>query len=288
MGFILGLLIILIILTIGYLIVGKDAIKHVLAHKLGDKKSTDASSEIDYNDYQLTQKELVIYFLILSSILFALGYIYYHHVWIAIIFSSIGIYLMKFIKRYLRDKRKKQLINEFKEGLYALNTALGAGRSLEQGFRVACEEMDQDANPLIAKEFTLIIHKMDANETVEGALIDFANRSHIEDIKNFADILVTCKRTEGDVMGIIKRTMTMIAEKIQVRREIETHIAQKKFEQRILMVMPAAVIVFLSMTSEGLLEPMFTTVVGRGIMTGALIANIICYFISAKIIDIEV
>lgn len=284
----LGILIILLILLIYYLIAGKETIKRLLKHKQGEKKPANTSSEIDYNDYQLTFKEGIIYFLVLYSILFSLGYIFYHHTLIALLFSSISIYLIKFIKLYLRDKRKKELINEFKEGLYALNTALGAGRSLEQGFKVACNEMDQEANPHITKEFKLIIHKMGANETVEEALMDFANRSHVEDIKNFADILVTCKRTEGDVMSIVKRTMNMIAEKIQVRREIETHIAQKKFEQKILMVMPAAVIVFLSITSEGLLEPMFTTLIGRVVMTGALIANIICYFVSAKIMDIEV
>lgn len=244
---------------------------------------------IDYNTYVFSKEEMVRYSLMLGAIGALLGMIYYGSFIVAVISAFIFTFmLLPGVRKSLINKRKEEFLNQFQEGLYGVHTALSAGRSMEQAFEESLKELNKHTQPLIYQEFSQIHHKLDANIPLEITLEDLANRSHIEDIKNFVDVIITCKRTEGDVIRIIRRTMSIIHEKIQIKRDIEVTIAQKRLEQKILMFMPSGVILFLTLTSRDLLEPMYTTGVGRLLMTLALLANIACYFISAKIVHIEV
>ena len=71
------------------------------------------------------------------------------------------------------------------------------------------------------------------NENIESILKDFAERSGIEEIQHFADVF-GFKRTGGNLVEIIRTTTRMISERIEIKQEIETSLAAKRQEQRIL------------------------------------------------------
>jgi len=65
-------------------------------------------------------------------------------------------------------------------------------------------------------------------------------------------------------------------------------LAAKKFEQKVLSVMPFIMILILSLTTEDYMAPVFDTIVGRIVMTFAIIIIAIGYFVSKKIMDIKI
>ena len=79
-------------------------------------------------------------------------------------------------------------------------------------------------------ELEYIIRGISMNNTVESMLQKFAERAHLEDVDNFVDIFVTCKRTGGDLIQVMRSTSNTIGEKIEVKQEIDTMIAGKKFD----------------------------------------------------------
>lgn len=266
----------------------KKTTKEETKKGLQQQKQELRDGEMDYNHYRMSYKEKVKYLFLISLGILFISYVFYRSAVVSLVACTMSLYFIRFVREHLCDKRKQALADEFNEGLYVIGTALSAGKSLEEAFKESIKEMKEKEFPLIHHEFSLIVNRIEVNENIEVAVMDFARRSHVEDIQNFADILVTSKRTEGDIISIIRRTMTMMSEKMEIKREIETNIAQKKYEQKILMAMPLFIIIFLSVSSKGYLDPLYTTFGGRIAMTVALMVMLVCYKVSSKITDIQV
>lgn len=245
----------------------------------------------DYNHYFMTRKEKIFYIAAAAVVLFAVGYIFYHNFILAGLLALLSFKFPAIRTKQIIKKRKSELTNQFKDMLYALSSSLSAGRSVESGFKEAFNDMRimyPDENTDIMCELEYIVRGLEMNETIEDMIDRFAQRAHIEDIDNFADIFRTCKRTGGDLVKVIRNTSQTIGEKIEVKQEIDTLISGKKFEFKILMVMPIALLVVLSVTTEDYMQPVFETIQGRIIMTIAIAVFGAAYFIGKKIMDIKV
>lgn len=73
-----------------------------------------------------------------------------------------------------------------------------------------------------------------------------------------------------------------------MEREIETSLAAKKYEQRIMSVMPCGIILYMELASPGFLDVMYTTMFGLLAMTGCLLIYLGAIYWGTKIVDIQV
>lgn len=204
---------------------------------------------------------------------------------------SIGALLLVHIQIGAREKKKKwQLTLQFKDGIISLSNALTAGYSIENAFDEAVKDLcflyEDDAE--IVKEFQQISLQVKLNRNVEELLLEFGNRTQIEDVINFAEIVTTAKRTGGDLIKIMKSTSNNISEKIEVQREITTLVAAKKLEGNIMSVIPLGIIMYLNLSMPGFLEPMYQGVIGRGIMSISLFCYLAALLLLNKIVTIKV
>jgi tight adherence protein B len=219
-----------------------------------------------------------------------LGFLFYRSI-IGIIFLSplIILYYQK-KRKVIIAKRKLQLNIEFRDGINSLSAALSAGYSVEQGFTEALLDLKSmyPKGAMIINEFAYITKQIQMNIPVEKALRDFASRSGIEDIISFSEVFSTAKRTGGDLTKIIKTTTDTISNKIEVKREIVTLIAAKKFEANIMKIVPAGILCYLSLSSPEMLKPLYHNLFGILIMTFILGVYLCSYKLIDKIVDIEV
>ena len=175
--------------------------------------------------------------------------------------------------------------------LYSLASALAVGKSVESGIQDALLDLkviypDPETDILVELEY--ILRGIGMNNTIEEMFSQFAERAHLEDIDNFVDIFVTCKRTGGDLMEVMRSTSNTIGEKIEVKQEIEMTISGKKYEFQFMMVLPVILVLFLTVTSGDYMEPVFTEIVGRLAMTAAIVIFGAAYFVGSKIMNIRV
>lgn len=245
---------------------------------------------IDYGKYSWEKKEflsqVVRNFLVFCGIL----YLFYQSVWIVLLAVPISLFTIKRQKRKLIEERKWQLNMEFKEGILAISAALSAGYSIENAFAEAIKDLQllYGKESYIIPEFEFILYQLQMNQTIESAIENFAQRSAVEDIYNFSEVVTTAKRTGGDFIKIIRSTGKIIADKIEIKREIKTLVTAKKFEVKIMNVIPLGIIVYLWVTSPGFLNPLYHNITGVIIMIAALAAYSISYFWAEKIMDIAV
>jgi tight adherence protein B len=246
---------------------------------------------IDYSVYSMSRKEKMAYGMIGAVFVLVLCYIFYHSWILSLLLAPIGFLYPKHKAKELIIKRKKELQLQFKDLLYALSSSLSAGRSLEGAFRDALKDLEilyPGMDAYIMKECSWIVRKLELNERVEDVLKDLANRSQLEDIQSFVDVLKTCRMAGGNLVEVIRTTSMVISDKIEIASEIDTMIAGKKFEQRMMSLAPVCMIVVLSLASADYMEPIFKTIAGRIAMTCAMLVLVLTHIISQKIMQIEV
>jgi tight adherence protein B len=245
----------------------------------------------DYDVYIMSKGERLMYIVLAACALFAVGYIFYHNVILSAILAVFSLKFPKMRTRQIIEKRKQDLTVQFKDMLYALSAALSAGRSVEMGLKSALTDLRilyPNDDDYIIKELGYIVRGIEMNETVEDMFRQFAERAHIEDVENFIDVFVTCKRTGGDIIQVIRSTSQTIGEKIEIKQEIATMISGKKFEFKVLMVMPIALIFLLSVASADYMTLVFEDVRGNIAMTVAILLFAAAYAVGTRIMKIEV
>jgi Flp pilus assembly protein TadB len=256
---------------------------------LAEEKAIE--SHWDYNEYSMSIKEWFIYSVIAGLLILAVAYVFYHSLIFSAFLSLTGVLYPGFKKKSIIKKNKTELNIQFKDMLYSLSSSISAGRSIELAFKEVLKDLSiqyPDPETSIIKEVDRIIQKVNMNETVEDALLDFASRAHLEDIDNFVDVFLISKRTGGNIVEIIKNSSNIINDKIEIKMEIETMLAERKFEQKVLNIVPIVMIVILSETSRDYMMPIFTTLAGRASMTLCVILLIVSFLISSKIMDISI
>ncbi len=219
-----------------------------------------------------------------------ISYVFYKsYIAFFILMPAMVLYARFRYKSWQRDKRS-QLTLQFRESILAVNTALNAGYSVENAFIEAYNDMDKmyGADAPITIEYRTIVLRLRDNEQIEAVIKDFARRSEIEDINDFAAVFESAKRIGGDMSAIIKRAASNISEKIDVKREIETSISSKKLELKIMIAVPFCILLYLQASSADFISVLYHNTVGQIVMSTALIIYLCGIFLAERIINIEV
>ena len=245
----------------------------------------------DYRTYHMTGSEYLFTVLSVMIVVFAVSYIFYRSLLLSALLLPLAFLYPKKRAGQLAEKRRDVLKMQFRDMLYALSSSLMAGKPIEMAFRTARDDLEvlyPDPETPMIREIDILLRKMTMNETVESALADLADRSQIEDIDSFCNVIITCRKTGGNLVDIIRNTTSILGDKLEIRNEIDILLAQRKFEKKVLNVMPIFLIVILSMVANDYIEPVFTTMVGRMVMTAAIVMILLSWLVSDKIMKISV
>lgn len=245
---------------------------------------------IDYSEYQYAKGEQIKFGLVSTTVLFALFMLFYNNLIISIVLSiTLTFVVLKRVKGLLARKRRKQLSVQFRDAMEGLVSALVAGYSLEN----AVEETRNDLlllyskEDIIVQEFDTMVNRMRVKVPIEELIYDLGLRSGVEDILTFSEILLTAKRTGGNLVHVMRQTSSNISEKMEIQREIETVISGKKMESSCMTAIPLLMIVYLRIFSPGFLDPLYNNLMGVLIMTGALGVYIVAFLWGQHIMKID-
>lgn len=244
----------------------------------------------DYNKYVFSRRELVMQLIFQSLCMGATALLFYDSIIAWILLMPLSVLSLKKKRRELCKRRKQQLENEFREVILSVSSSLQAGYSVENAFKEACRDIVllYGEASVMACELRLLIRRLDNNEQLEDILTHLAARSGVRDIRDFAEVFRTAKRTGGELRTIIANTAQLIGDKQEVRREIQTVISEKKLEQTIMRYMPFLILFYISVTSNGYFEGLYHNIFGWSVMTAALAVYTAACRLSDRILDIRI
>lgn len=245
---------------------------------------------VDYEEYVLNAKEVVLYSAQGLLLIGIISYFFYRSIWAFLCLSPLLIFFLRLKKRELAQKRKQEINMQSKDAVLAVSANQKAGYSVENAFREAYKDMAMlyGKESHICRELNYISKGLDNNIVLEKLLYDFAIRSHIQDIMQFADVFMIAKRSGGNMTEILSETADTIEQKISVDREIQVLISSKKMEQKIMNVVPFIIIFYIDLTSKGFFDSLYHNLAGIIIMTISLAVYLSALTISKKLVEIEV
>lgn len=240
--------------------------------------------------WRLTPWEMVMTGLVVGMICLVTSWLFYDCLWV----SLSGIFLfypaLLLAEGRKEKKRRKRLTQEFKDYMYAVSSALLAGYSMENAFIESQRDIRElyGEKSVLLKELGNLKRRLLMQESLEKILQEFAGESGCEDIESFVEVFCFAKRGGGDFLGIIQTTIRRICDKIEIAEEIETTIAQKVLEQKVMSIVPVVVLIFFRFSSPEFIGILYGNLFGVLVMTGVLILYGIAMAWGAKIVEIEV
>lgn len=200
------------------------------------------------------------------------------------------IFYFRNTKKRLIKKRLNLVREQFCEMINSLSTSIAAGLSLENSIIESKKEMVNrfGEDSYISIELSDIVSKIKLNKPIEVCLLDFSERSGIEEIKDFMVIFVHAKRSGGSFKDIILRTVKMMREKSDTEKEIAVLLNGKKYEQKVMNLIPFLIIAYLRLSSPEFIAVLYHNKAGIAVMTICLGVFLLAIFLSEKISDISV
>ena len=244
----------------------------------------------DYDEYYLDIKDYVELFFKSMLLVTLISIAFYNSIILITLLLPVCLILPFFNKNDLIVKRKNILLNQFKDFLRTLQSFLDASYSVENCFYLSIKELTMlhGKNSFMVKELEDMCRKIKLNKPVEVVFKEFANKTKIDDIIDFSDVFVIAKINGGNLNKIIKNTISIINDKIEVQNDINLSTAEKQFEQNIMNLLPFLIIIYMNFTSREFLSSLYNTIFGRIIMTVLLVVYFISVSLSKKILSIEV
>ena len=188
------------------------------------------------------------------------------------------------------ESLRREFELQFRDFLQALCAALGAGYSVENGFRAALEDLRgrYDRDSRIIKELTYMVRELNLHIPFEDVLDEWAARMPQEDLRSFASVFRAAKKQGGNSIRIIRDTADNLCGKVEIRREIRTVTASKRLEFRLMTVIPFAILLYMRLSFPEFMKVLYGSLPGRILMTVCLLLYLGAYLIGRKIIDIEI
>ena len=201
----------------------------------------------------------------------------------AIIVGVGGWKLPKPLVDYFVEKRIKCYQSQMVDALNLLGNGLKAGLSFNQGLQMVVDEM----SPPVSQEFKRVLNENSLGQPMEECLEGLAKRIPLAENDMFVTSVNILKEAGGNLADIFETITNIIRERIHLQQKIDTYTAQAKVQSTIISCMPMGMLTVYTLMDPKKIMQAFTHPIGLALIVGAIILNIVGYFVIRKIIIIK-
>lgn len=189
-----------------------------------------------------------------------------------------------------REKRQELFRKMFREWILLLASSLTAGYSMEnalvQSYQELCLMFPKGG--IMQEELKMMLAKAGNNQRPEILFDELAEKYPYEEVQSFAEVFKAARISGGSLQTAIRGTAAQMAEIMDTRREIRTFLAARVYEQRIMSVMPAAVLLYIRLGSGEFLEGLYHNVTGVLVMSACLGIYGAAYLMGKRMVQFEI
>ena len=245
-----------------------------------------------YYKCNMTKMQHILAYIICSLLMSVVAYLFYHLIFLSLVVGFIvGIYLEKMYAASTISKRQRNLRLQFRDFMESMSVAARAGNVEVHALKSALKDLKvsySEKADIVQEVENILMQYERGGIEIKLLFDDFAKRSRVEDIKNFATIYGVIEGKSDRFGDILVETASIIGDKLEIEQEIETTITSAKSETSAMLIMPIIIVIALSAMGGDLLGALFTTGIGHLAATVAIICFIISFVISQKVTDIKV
>lgn len=188
---------------------------------------------------------------------------------------------------YLRIKiqrRAKAFNDQLGDTLVLMANSLRTGYSFLQAVDMVSREMP----PPISLEFGRTLQEMNFGVSTEDAMHNMAKRVDSDDLDLVITVVLIQRQVGGNLAEIMDNIAGTIRERVRIKGQIKTLTAQGRISGLVIGGMPFALALIIYVINPSYMTLLFTTSLGKTLLAGALISEILGALVIRKIIDIEI
>jgi tight adherence protein B len=244
--------------------------------------------------YHINFKEIISIYLQGVAVVALFAYFFYRSLWATIfLIPLLFLYRKDAIIQRVSTKREEMRL-QFKEVIAIVAGNLQAGYAVENAFLEAEKEMvrmygqRQSTEAPAIRMLAFLRRGIENNVPLDIRLKEAGKISEITEISEFAEVFAVAKHSGGNMIDSIGQFVVMIGDKIETEKEIKVTLSARRGEQRIMNVVPFAILLYLDVSSPGFFSSLYHNLAGVVIMSACMFVYLTAYLMSRKMLRIEV
>ena len=242
------------------------------------------SKLIEQAGSQLTPSTVLVASVALAVIIALLVFLLTPFPFIAPVAGLLGATLPFFWLLRCKSVRLKKFEEQFPEALDLLSRAIRAGHAFQTAMGMVAEEALDPIGPEFRKTFDQQNYGLPLRE----ALNAMAERVPLMDMHFFVTAVLIQRETGGNLSEILDNLARVVRERFKILRQVRVHTAHGRMTGYVLLALPAALGIALSVMNPKHMEPLFREHIGQMALLGAGVMQSIGYFWIKRVIKIEV
>ena len=183
-----------------------------------------------------------------------------------------------------RRRRFKAFAMQLSDALELVARALRSGHSLASGLHVVVEEMPAP----ISVEFGIAYEEQNLGIPIEQALKNMLLRMPNLDLKFFVTAVAIQRQAGGDLAEILDKIGHIIRERFKILGQVKALTGEGRISGIVLMALPILLFIATYQMNPEYVMLLFTDEMGRKMIAGAVVMQILGAIVIKKIINIKV
>ncbi len=221
---------------------------------------------------------------LLGLLVFFLAYWITGMVIVAAAFAPAGAFIPYMFVRWKANRRLWKFEEQFPEAIELLARALRAGHAFTTGLEMVADEMPEP----VGGEFRLVYDRQAFGMQISDALRDMAKRVPLLDARFFVTAVLTQRESGGNLAEVLDNLAHLMRERFKVKRQVRTLSAHGRITGWVLGCLAPVIAALLTAMAPEHMSLMVTDPLGRAMVGGAVVLQIIGIYIMRRVINIEV
>ncbi len=197
--------------------------------------------------------------------------------------AAVGYMLPVLVLNIKAARRIKKFNDQLADALVLAANSLRTGYSFLQAIEMVAREMPAP----IGVEFARLQKEMNLGVTTEEALANMSVRLGSDDLELVITAVLIQRQVGGNLAEVLDNIAGTIRERIKLRGEVKTITAQGRISAIIIGALPFVMIGILYLFKPDYISTLFTHPLGKVMLGGALVSQVVGMLMLRKIVSIE-
>ena len=185
---------------------------------------------------------------------------------------------------FRRSRRFRAFAAQLPDALEMLSRSLRAGQSLGFGFNMVATEMPAP----ISKEFGRAFEEQNLGIPLDESLREMTDRIPNLDLKFFVTAVILQRQTGGDLAEILDKIGDLIRERFRIWGQVQALTGEGRLSGVVLLALPFVLFIAVYQLNPDYLQVLFTDPLGKKMLVGAVLMQIVGALVIRKIVNIKV
>jgi tight adherence protein B len=185
---------------------------------------------------------------------------------------------------FKRKRRLKKFAAQLPEALELIARALRAGHSLAAGFNLVAQETSDP----IGGEFSRTFEEQNLGKPLDEALNALTLRVPNLDLKFFSTAIILQRQTGGDLAEILDKIGYLVRERFKIWGQVQALTGEGRLSGIVLLALPPALFAVVYRMNPEYLMLLFTDPLGKKMLVGGVVSQLLGALLIRKIVNIRV